>query len=294
MGGPAAAEKTKVSLLFSGGIDSAMCAVKLADKYDEVHLVSYQNGFGHYKLSRTAKRAKEISRRYPPGKFRHTLLSTMELFEPLMNEATTKDYEEIKSGFVWCMSCKLAMHTRTIAYNLEHGISRVADGSSSSTTEMVEQTPFTINTIRAFYEEYGMEFETPVYDQSREESIKTLKAMGFKMGVRIGDRFLGIQPKCRAGELYYLPYLLLGTYPDHDEKQVIGFIRGKLDIARDWIDGHCRSVGVEPPRRLTEAETDRILAESLKRQLERDRAKALDKRDGGAVETQQVEFVKPT
>lgn len=244
----------QVALLFSGGIDSAMSAVKLAEVYDRVHLVSYQNGFGHYKLDRTRQRYEEIARHFPEGRFQHTLMSTQELFEPLMNEAIAQDYPKTKSGFVWCMSCKLAMHTRTIAYCIEHGIDRVADGSSSSTGEMVEQAPFSIRSVRRFYEEYGIGFETPVYERTREESIKELKAMGFKMGVRIGDRFLGIQPKCKPGELYYLPYLLLGTYPDHKEDDVVGFIDGKLHHARKWIQNFCDQRGIAVPAATARAE----------------------------------------
>ncbi|MCC6159813.1 MAG: hypothetical protein IT350_17305 [Deltaproteobacteria bacterium] len=237
----------QVALLFSGGIDSAMSAVKLAEVYDRVHLVSYENGFGHYKLGRTKKRYREIARRFPEGRFTHSLMSTRELFEPLMKEATTVNYQKTKSGFVWCMSCKLAMHTRTIAYCVEHGVDRVADGSSSSTTEMVEQAPFSINSVRRFYEEYGIGFETPVYNRTREESINELRSMGFKMGIRIGDRFLGIQPKCKAGELYYLPYLLMGTYPDHKEEEVVEFIDDKLHFARAWIRDYCAAKGLAIP-----------------------------------------------
>ena len=45
------------------------------------------------------------------------------------------------------------------------------------------------------------------------EMIAALKRMGFRQGLRIRDRFLGIQPKCRPGELYYMPFLLFDQPP---------------------------------------------------------------------------------
>jgi len=242
-----ARETDRVTLLFSGGIDSTLAAIKLAETHDRVVLVSYWNGFGHYHINRTRKRAAELSRHFP-GKFAHSLISIRDLFEPLMHEAITVDYDKTGSGFVWCMSCKLAMHTRTVAYNLEHGIAKVADGSSGSTDEMVEQAPFSIELLRSFYREYGIAFATPVYDKPREESIQELKAMGFNLGFRLGDRFLGIQPKCKPGELYYLPFVLLGSQPEHREEVVVDFINEKLATCRQWLAAYCREHGIAMPK----------------------------------------------
>ena len=236
-----------ITLLFSGGIDSTRTACELAGQYDKVHLLSYWNGFGHYKLGRTQTRAAEVSRHYP-GKFTHSLISIKDMFEPLLMRGIEEDYPKIKSGFVWCLSCKLAMHARTVAYNLQHGVGAVADGSSGSTDEMVEQSPFSIKRFREFYAKYGIDFFTPVYDKTREESIRKLREAGFKMGFPIGDRFLGIQPKCRPGELYYLPYLLLGIEPDHDRQAVLDFIESRMEYLQKWIADYCAANSVALPK----------------------------------------------
>ncbi len=237
----------QITLLFSGGIDSTRTACELAAEYDKVHLVSYWNGFGHYKLGRTKKRADEASRHFP-GKFTHSLISIKDMFEPLLTRGIEEDYDKVKSGFVWCLSCKLTMHARTVAYNLEHGVDAVADGSSGSTDEMVEQSPFSIQRFREFYSEYGIDFLTPVYDRTREESIEKLREAGFKMGFPIGDRFLGIQPKCRPGELYYLPFLLLGIDPNHDKQAVLDFIDTRMDYLKGWIADYCREKSISIPK----------------------------------------------
>ncbi len=228
-------DSRQITLLFSGGVDSTMAACLLAGTYDRVHLVSYSNGYGHYRISRTARRAKELSRHFP-NKITHSILSIQDLFESLVIDPIWQDYGEFESGFIWCMGCKLAMHIRTICYNVEHDILLAADGSSFETSEMVEQMPISVAKVKRFYCEYGITFENPVYTYRREDSIQGLRDMGFRMGWQIGDRFLGIQPKCKPGELYYMPLLLRGTEPDHREETIARFIDVKIDWARNYID----------------------------------------------------------
>ncbi len=223
-----------ITLLFSGGVDSTMAACRLAEEHEQVHLLSFENGYGHYKMNRTTRRAEEVKCRYP-GKVTHSIISIQDLFEQMVVNTLEEDYKKYGSGFIWCMGCKLAMHTRAIIYNVEHEIYRIADGSSFATAEMVEQMPLSVAKIRSFYCEYGFAFSNPVYTDKREDSIKALKRMGFRQGLRIGDRFLGIQPKCKPGELYYMPMILRGTEPVHKEGVVGQFIDDKLAWARGHI-----------------------------------------------------------
>lgn len=223
----------EIALMFSGGVDSTTAAMMLAERHDRVHLLTWGNGYGHYKLGRTRKRAAELERHHP-GRFVHVLESIQPLFEELMGDIEA-EFERYRSGFVWCLGCKIAMHTRSILYNLEHGITEMADGSSQSTGEMVEQMLLSVYMMREFYEHYGIAYRTPVYTIPREAEIKELAKRGFRLGLRIGSRFLGVQPKCRPGELYYLPFLLLNQPPKHDEEAVAAFIEAKREQAHRII-----------------------------------------------------------
>lgn len=223
----------EIALLFSGGIDSTTAALLLAERYEKVHLLSFCNGYGHYRIERTRSRAKELSK-HCGSRFVHFVASVRPFFERILADPLT-EYRRYGSGFIWCLSCKLAMHARAIIYCLEHGINEAADGSSQSTGEMVEQMLVSIYLIREFYEQYGIAFRTPVYTLPREKEIEELRRRGFRMGLRIGNRFLGIQPKCKPGELYYLPFLLLNQPPKHDEARVADFIREKREVARAII-----------------------------------------------------------
>lgn len=225
----------RISLMFSGGVDSTTAAMVLAERYDRVHLLTWGNGYGHYHLDRTRRRVDEL-RRVADGadRYVHVIESIQPIFDTLMGDLAG-DFARYGSGFIWCLGCKIAMHTRSILYNLEHGITEMADGSSQSSGEMVEQMLLSIYMVREFYEHYGITYRTPVYTIPREEEIAILKKRGFRMGLRIRDRFLGIQPKCRPGELYYLPFLLLNQPPKHDEEAVAAFIEAKREAAHRYI-----------------------------------------------------------
>jgi tRNA(Ile)-lysidine synthase TilS/MesJ len=232
-----------VSLMFSGGVDSTTAALQLAERFERVHLLTFRNGYGHTKIGRTAKRVAELER-HAGRRFSHLIESTQPLFDELLMDNLRTEYRRWGSGFVWCLSCKLAMHSRSILYNLEHGIPVMADGSSSSTGEMVEQSLLSLYMFREMYAEHGIRFTTPVYTIPREEEIERLERRGFRMGLRIRDRFLRVQPKCRPGELYYMPFLIFDQPPKHDEDKVAAFLEEKRAVARAWIERECARLGV--------------------------------------------------
>lgn len=230
------------ALMFSGGVDSTSAALLLAKHHDLVHLLSYGNGYGHYKIERTRHRARELQQQTGIP-FRHTVTSVRELFDRFVVDDLDAEYQRWGSGFVWCLGCKLAMHTRSILYCLAHGVPLLADGSSDSTSEMVEQAPPALNRFRAFYADHGITFDNPVLGVPREESIRSLERQGFRMGIRVRDRFLRVQPKCRPGELYYMPFLLFGQPPAHEPDRVEGFLDEKISLAKTIIAERCAEGG---------------------------------------------------
>jgi signal transduction histidine kinase len=219
----------EISLMFSGGVDSTVAALHLAGSFERVHLLTFSNGYGHYGFQRTRKRAEELMAR-APGRFVYHFESVAGLFREIAVASLAEDYARFQSGFIWCMGCKLAMHTASVRYDLAHGLTRHTDGSSADTAEMVEQMLISLSLVSHFYQDNGISFEPTDYDLGRDAKRELLKTSGFRMGIPLRDRYLGIQPSCVAGELYYLPYLLLKRPPRHPERMVAEYITSRRPI----------------------------------------------------------------
>lgn len=215
--------------MFSGGVDSTAAALHLAASYDRVHLLTFGNGYGHYGFSRSERRADELQARFP-GRFVYTFQSVRPLFEALCLSTLADDYTRFHSGFVWCLGCKLAMHAASARYDRAHGLTEHTDGSSGDTSEMVEQAVIALSMVSHFYADHGIDFVPTGYDVPRDEKRQLLRDTGLRMGIPLRDRYLGIQPGCIPGELYYLPYLLLRRPPRHPDRLVAEYIHSKRPL----------------------------------------------------------------
>lgn len=237
-------EGNTIALMFSGGIDSTALAITLSDHYDHVHLVTYKNGYGHYYHGRTEARVKELNEKLG-NKFSHAVISTKDYFDQILVNSVLEDYKSFRSGFIWFMGCKMAMHMRSAIYCLENGIRFMTDGSNVDTEEMVEQMLISLTLIHHFYEDLTVEFGTPVYNVRRAASKELIRSLDLNMGYEVMDRHLCIQPTCLAGELYYMPYLLFNKRVKHDEGEVARFIEKKSEICNKIIDTYFEKKGVD-------------------------------------------------
>ena len=226
--------KKEVSLMFSGGVDSTIAAIKLAEKFERVNLLNYNNGYGHYNFENAEKRYEELQKRIG-NKFFYYHFSVKDIFGWIIVNNLLEDYEKYKSAFIWCLGCKMAMHAKSILFNLKKGVKYMADGSSKYSEEFVEQMPISISALRNIYRDYGIKYINPGFGIEREKKIAILKEKGFRMGIRIRDRFLGVQPKCIHGELYYMPGVLFNRFPNHCKKDVYRFINDKKKIIDEYI-----------------------------------------------------------
>ena len=225
----------EVALMFSGGVDSSVAAIKLQEQFDRVHLLPFSNRYGHYGFKRTVRRVAELEERYP-GKFVHFTSSIKDLFEKVCLSSIISDYRKFNSAFMWCMGCKLAMHARSIVYCRQNGVENMSDGSASDSSEMVEQSLLSVSMIHWFYADWDVRFFVPVYSVERDDKRAMLKEMGFRMGIPVRDRYLGIQPSCIPGELYYLPYILFNKDPGHEENTVAMYISEKREQLDEYIE----------------------------------------------------------
>jgi len=225
-----------VALMFSGGLDSAAAAVLLAEDYRRVDLMTYDNGHGHLLLRLSRGTARDLQRA-SPGVYSHRIEPIGDLFRRLVTGSLAANFERYGSRFIWCMGCKMAMHSATIAHCLRHGVTAASDGSSRETRYFVEQSPIGLRLIEGLYREYGIDFVNPIHKVStREEEMRLLQARGVRRGRTIFGRNPGTQPLCLPGNVVYLISMLLNVHPSYVDEEVIRFFEDKATVCREYIE----------------------------------------------------------
>ncbi|MCD6328655.1 7-cyano-7-deazaguanine synthase [bacterium] len=225
-------------VLFSGGLDSSAVAILMLERFERLHLLTYNYGYGQIFQNWSRKGVNGLVDVYGRQRFVHTIASCKELFQHILMRSIVRDYKKYQSKFIWCLACKLSMHASNIIYCLEHGMDTAADGSSGETDYYVEQMSLSVDRLRSFYREFGIDFETPVYDMgSREKKFDLLAEKGVKStGIAVRDRNPGTQPICVTGNFIYFGSTFLGKHPHYDEEAVKAFLEEKTDVARRYIN----------------------------------------------------------
>ncbi len=249
----------QITLMFTGGLDTTLAAAFLGQQYERVHLLTFCNGFCVGAERNPQKRVKELKRIFGEERFTHQVIYVAELFKRLRDgfAGFLRDAIQHHSPLVFDLCCRLSMDTRTIVYNLEHGIRLVADGNSKSQTEIFIQREEYTAEIRRFMSEYGVDYVTPVYDfGDREKRRRALREMGFESGSHFlaflqnlgfnnfSDQF-GKQPLCYAA---WGPALLTSPIRDWplirslqlSVEDAIQMRRERERIAREYIEEYFR------------------------------------------------------
>lgn len=235
------------TVMFSGGLDSTTTVVLLSDIYEKLHLLTFCNGYGHCFIRWSEKQRANFDRILGRDRYVHVIQDCSELFERLLIDTLPRDYRAYKSKFIWCMACKLAMHTCTIMYCLEHGIRHSSDGSSTQTNYYVEQMEASLKSIKDYYGEFGIDFSTPVYRVgSRDEEKRILAQKGIKkVGLGVAGRNPGTQPLCVPGNLIYLFSTFFKIHPRYAQDDVLRFIDEKKKIAVSYMREKLGEKGLE-------------------------------------------------
>lgn len=158
---------TAISVLFSGGPDSTLAAVYALQKASQVHLLTYHHQLmTHYRTTsgeeKQMKVANELSRIYGANRVIVSGGQISQLFREIYrNPIMYRGYY-----IPWlCGACKLAMHIKTIEYNLRNKITITYDGANKESASIfpAQSLPY-MAIIKKIYELYDMNYENPVYD----------------------------------------------------------------------------------------------------------------------------------
>jgi len=239
-------KKSATTLMYSGGLDSSVTALTLAEQFEKVVLATYNRGYGHWFLDRSSIRIPEMEKHLDRKVFTVFRASVKELFKKVVIDSFITDFKNYKALFIICVGCKMAMHARTVIYNLENCIPFASDGASKSTDWMPDQMPVTIEEYRNLYTDYGIVYSNPVYEfGTREEARKKLRQAALSMGKRVGDRDFGTQPFCFYGDVVTSVREILHVGLPLKEEYIVEFMRKKRPILDEYIHGYFKEKNMD-------------------------------------------------
>jgi hypothetical protein len=180
---------TSVCIQFSGGSDSSLTAYRMAQEFDKVHLLTFQQN-GQLSIE-NSKKSYMILNEKIPGKFIHNLFNINDMFIKIYNHNYFRNllkYRTLQLQFQ-CFACQACFHINTIIYCLKNGIHDVRDGAN---TEYEEASPMQIaivkEEIKKFYSDYGIKHDSPVYDEyNTDRSDRQLYKLGLRPDPNVKD-----------------------------------------------------------------------------------------------------------
>lgn len=172
-------DKKELVLLFSGGTDSTCTAVLMQDKYEKIHLITYDR-LGFLNTRNSQNSALELKKKFGQNKFIHTIINIDKLFKKISYSNYFRDILQYKFFLLsTCGLCKLAMHWQTIIYSHNNNIKEVCDGSNQEMMSDPSQNKEILKEMKLLYDEFGIIYFNPIFNESRSIREKTIFDLGF-------------------------------------------------------------------------------------------------------------------
>lgn len=168
-------------LLYSGGKDSTLAAIKLYNAGYNVHFLHFDNGHmrdqdkPYLTFQETFNKNKEYYFDYELS-----AVDIKQLFEEYFNEFTSSSTsnQELLSE-IRCLSCRMAMYTKAIQIAKERGYKYIADGARISQKFMLEQIPI-ITRLKELATTHKIKLLFPVlYVDDDQKEIEELLENGY-------------------------------------------------------------------------------------------------------------------
>ena len=167
-------------LLYSGGKDSTLAAIRLYRSGYNVHFIHFDNGHmldqdkPYLTFLETFNKDKDYY-------FDYSLSSVdiKDLFDEYYNEWSSKiSYDKELDSEIRCLSCRMAMYTKVIQIAKEKGYKYIAEGARISQKFMLEQLPIT-QRLKDLASSHGIKLLLPVlYVDDDQKEIEELLENG--------------------------------------------------------------------------------------------------------------------
>lgn len=260
------AVKNEVAVMFSGGIDSLLAAVLLQQKYDKVHLITFDKGYLEFGVKNNLPNVQRLQDTFGPERITHQVIKLKKLVKAVSVKKLRKDRKTYNMETCWCVGCRMSMNAGGLIYALENNLAGYADGSNreqipgpENLAGTAENFPSVVDRHKEFARSYNVEFLTPVYDfGSREERRAKLSELGFDIdylsldhskkikGMMTKDMFHRSQPMCLSGWLIHWKRNLFGKLVEQDEEKTVDYIIKKQEnVVRDYIRKYFTKQGLD-------------------------------------------------
>lgn len=201
-----------ISILFSGGPDSTLAALYALQDAQRVHLLTYHHRLmSHCKLQsgkiKCEAVVEELKKIYSKDRIIHRKISSWPLFKKIYYGNISYDIQKYRSFCIpWiCGACKLAMHIKTIEYNLGNNIRITYDGNNKESASVFPaQTVTYINVIKELYVSHQMIYQVPIYDIEQADSKTEEFGLTSCKGTKAEHVFFSTQHSCFVGLLLHI------------------------------------------------------------------------------------------
>jgi len=248
--------KNEAAILFSGGIDSLLTTVLLMDRFEKVHLITFDKGYLEFGLKNNLSNIEKLRGIYGDA-INHEIIKIKNILDKISVKTLRADYKNYGMEIAWCVACRMSMNIAGLIYALENSLSGFADGSNKeqvpgkeNLVATAENFPGVVARLKEFSSYYYVDFLTPAYESgSREERRQKLKEMGFAIdylsldkgkgikGMLTRDIFKREQPICLSGWLIHWKRNLFGIPVKHDEEKTVEYVEQKLDkVAKTVVE----------------------------------------------------------
>lgn len=248
--------KNEVAVMFSGGIDSLLASVLLLQKYDRVHLITFDKGYLEFGIKNNTPNVERLKATFGEDRITHQVIDIKQIVKRISVSKIFGDRKDYNIEIRWCVGCRLSMNTGGLLYALENNLIGYADGSNreqipseASLTGTAENYPSVVNRLKEFAMEYAVDFMTPTYEFGSRDNRRTkLKELGFDIDYLSMDHSKKIsgmmtkevmhrsQPMCFSGWLIHWKRNLLGKPVKQNEAKTVDYVEKKQDsVVREVV-----------------------------------------------------------
>ena len=241
--------KKEIVVQFSGGIDSLYVAHLLAEKYDRVHLLTFNKGYLHFFLKANKKNVELLRKIHGKDKFVYKILDIKNIFKEMAVKSFRETSKKYGNENAWCIPCRASMSIMSVIYALENDIKEFTDGANweqapdgEKLLVTADNYPEFLDTIKSFAKDFYVKYFPVVYDlNTRNDRREKLKEMGAKidfnsMGrekksifdVFNPDFYKRVQPMCLSGYIVHWKRNFFNVKENITKEMVVNAIKPKL------------------------------------------------------------------